>query len=49
VCNGRVFQFGNVPLDNTVSRVLYIQNHSDVPAAYDFQVSVLWQMELSKT
>jgi hypothetical protein len=34
----RVFQFGNVPLDNTVSRVLYIQNHSDVPASYGFQV-----------
>ncbi|KAF5836871.1 hypothetical protein DUNSADRAFT_5310, partial [Dunaliella salina] len=46
--SSRVFQFGNVPLDNTVSRVLYIQNHSDVPAAYDFQVDPLDYFTFSK-
>ncbi len=32
------FNFGNVPSGQAPSRVLYIQNHSDVPAAYDFQI-----------
>jgi len=46
--SSRVFQFGNVPLDSTASRVLYIQNHSDVPAAYDFQVDPLDYFTFSK-
>lgn len=37
--SARMFNFGNVVADTLATRVLYIQNHSDVPVSYDFQVS----------
>lgn len=32
------FNYGNVPAGQTPSRVLYMQNHSDVPVVYDWQI-----------
>eukprot|EP00798_Chlamydomonas_sp_ICE-L_P020949 gene20949-27801_t len=36
--SARSFNFGNVPCGSTPTRVLYIQNHSEVPVSYDFQL-----------
>ncbi len=34
----RALNFGSVVCGSTASRVIYMQNHSDVPVLYDFQV-----------
>ena len=39
--SSRTFNFGNVVQGQTPSRVLYIQNHSDVPVYYEFQLDPL--------
>ncbi len=36
----RAVNFGNVSCGATASRVVYLTNHTDVPALYDFQVCV---------
>ncbi|GIL85005.1 hypothetical protein Vretimale_9849 [Volvox reticuliferus] len=39
--SARAFNFGNVAVGASASRVLYIRNHSAVPVPYDFQVEPL--------
>ncbi|GLC34162.1 Cilia- and flagella-associated protein 65 [Pleodorina starrii] len=46
--SARAFNFGNVAVGATSSRVLYIRNHSAVPVPYDFQVEPLDVFAISR-
>lgn len=44
----RAFNFGNLAVGATASRVLYIRNHSAVPVPYDFQSEPLDVFAISR-
>ncbi|EFJ47120.1 hypothetical protein VOLCADRAFT_92245 [Volvox carteri f. nagariensis] len=46
--SARAFNFGNVAVGASASRVLYIRNHSAVPVPYDFQVEPLDVFAISR-
>lgn len=46
--SARTFNFGNVAAGTVATRVLYMQNHSDIPVAYDFQIDPYDTFTLNK-
>ncbi|GIL53686.1 hypothetical protein Vafri_9323 [Volvox africanus] len=46
--SARAFNFGNVAVGASTSRVLYIRNHSAVPVPYDFQMEPLDVFAISR-